>query len=103
VRQVNPVLVRVGRSFRLSRWQMATRIYAPALRPSLVTSLRLGFGLAVVGVLLAEIKLSNAGLGFLANEHYSNYRVADLYAVLVLIFIVAVGLNSLMSRFAERR
>lgn len=103
VRQVPAIFVRVGRSFRLSRWQMATRIYLPALRPSLVTSLRLGFGLAVVGVLLAEIKLSNAGLGFLANEHYSHYRVADLYAVLVLVFIVAVGLNSLMGRFAERR
>ena len=103
VRQVNPVLVRVGRSFRLTRWQMATRIYLPALRASLVTSLRLGFGLAVVGVLLAEIKLSSAGLGFLANEHYSHYRVADLYAVLLLIFIVAVGLNGLLGRFAERR
>jgi ABC-type nitrate/sulfonate/bicarbonate transport system permease component len=103
VRQVNPVFIKVGRSFRLSRWQMATRIYLPALRPSLITSLRLGFGLAVVGVLLAEIKLSNAGLGFLANEHYSHYRVPDLYAVLVLVFIVAVGLNSLMGRFAQRR
>lgn len=102
VRHINPTFVRVGRSFRLSRWQMAARIYLPALRPSLVTSLRLGFGLAVVGVLLAEIKLSNAGLGFLANEHYSHYRVPDLYAVLVLVFIVAVGLNSLMGRFAER-
>ncbi|MGH8669510.1 MAG: ABC transporter permease [Burkholderiales bacterium] len=103
VRQVPGIFVRVGRSFRLTRWQMATRVYLPALRPSLVTSLRLGFGLAVVGVLLAEIKLSNAGLGFLANEHYSHYRVPDLYAVLVLVFIVAVGLNSLMGRFAERR
>jgi ABC-type nitrate/sulfonate/bicarbonate transport system permease component len=103
VRQVPPIFVRVGRSFRLSRWQMATRIYLPALRPSLITSLRLGFGLAVVGVLLAEIKLSNAGLGFLANEHYSHYRVPDLYAVLVLVFLVAVGLNSLMGKFAERR
>jgi ABC-type nitrate/sulfonate/bicarbonate transport system permease component len=103
VRHINPTFIRVGRSFRLSRWQMATRIYLPALRPSLITSLRLGFGLAVVGVLLAEIKLSNAGLGFLANEHYSHYRVPDLYAVLVLVFIVAVGLNSLMGRFSERR
>jgi ABC-type nitrate/sulfonate/bicarbonate transport system permease component len=57
----------------------------------------------VVGVLLAEIKLSSAGLGFLANEHYSHYRVADLYAVLLLIFIVAVGLNGFIGRFAERR
>ena len=103
VRHINPIFARVGQSFRLTRWQMATRIYLPALRPSLVTSLRLGFGLAVVGVLLAEIKLSNAGLGFLANEHYSHYRVPDLYAVLVLVFLVAVGLNSLMGRFADKR
>jgi ABC-type nitrate/sulfonate/bicarbonate transport system permease component len=103
VRHINPTFVRVGRSFRLSRWQMATRIYLPALRPSLVTSLRLGFGLAVVGVLLAEIKLSNAGLGFLANEHYSHYRVPDLYAVLALVFLAAVGLNTAMGRFSEWR
>jgi ABC-type nitrate/sulfonate/bicarbonate transport system permease component len=103
VRHINPTFVRVGRSFRLSRWQMATRIYLPALRPSLITGLRLGFGLAVVGVLLAEIKLSNAGLGFLANEHYSHYRVPDLYAVLALVFLVAVGLNSVMGWFSERR
>lgn len=101
VRQVNSVWVRVGRSLRLTAWQMATRIYLPALRPSLVTSLRLGFGLAVVGVLLAEIKLSSAGLGFLANEYYSHYRVPELYAVLALVFIVAVGLNGLMSRWDE--
>jgi NitT/TauT family transport system permease protein len=103
VRQVPNIFVRVGHSFRLTRWQMATRVYLPALRPSLITSLRLGFGLAVVGVLLAEIKLSNAGLGFLANEHYSHYRVADLYAVLALVFLVAVVLNNLMGRFADRR
>lgn len=102
VRQIDPVLVRVGRSFRLSAWQMATRIYLPAMRPALVTSMRLGFGLAVVGTLLGEIKLSNAGLGFLANEFYSNFRIPDLYAVLILVFVLAVGTNILMSRFEYR-
>jgi len=103
VRQLDPVLARVGRSFRLRPWQMASRIYLPALRASLVTSMRLGFGLAVVGVLLSEIKLANAGLGFLANEHYANFRIAQLYALLVLVFALAVGLNSLLGRFAQRR
>jgi ABC-type nitrate/sulfonate/bicarbonate transport system permease component len=103
VRQLDPVLARVGRSFRLSGWQMATRIYLPAMRRSVVTSMRLGFGLAVVGTLLAEIKLSSAGLGFLANEHYGNFRVPELYALLVLIFILAIGSNSLMARLGRRR
>jgi len=102
LRQLNPVYSRVGRSFRLSAWQMASRVYLPALRESLVTSMRLGFGLAVVGVLLAEIKLSSAGLGFLANDDYNQFRIADLYAVILLIFILAVGINGLMGRLQRR-
>lgn len=102
VRQVDPVLVRVGRSFRLSPLEMTLRIYLPALRRSLVTSMRLGFGLAVVGVLLAELKLSSAGLGHLAIEHYNHFRVPQLYAVLILIFVLAVAANSLMARLLPR-
>ena len=102
VRQIDPVLVRVGRSFRLTPLQMMFRIYLPAMRRSLVTSMRLGFGLAVIGCLLAEIKLSNAGLGHLAIEHYNNFRVPDLYAVLILVFVLAVGANTLMARLMPR-
>jgi ABC-type nitrate/sulfonate/bicarbonate transport system permease component len=102
VRQIDPVFVRVGRSFRLTPLQMMFRIYLPAMRRSLVTSMRLGFGLAVIGCLLAEIKLSNAGLGHLAIEHYNNFRVPDLYAVLILVFVLAVGANTLMARLMPR-
>ena len=102
VRQIDPVFVRVGRSFRLTPLQMMFRIYLPAMRRSLVTSLRLGFGLAVIGCLLGEIKLSNAGLGHLAIEHYNNFRVPDLYAVLILVFVLAVGANALMARLMPR-
>jgi ABC-type nitrate/sulfonate/bicarbonate transport system permease component len=51
---------------------------------------------------LAEIKLSNAGLGHLAIEHYNNFRVPDLYAVLILVFVLAVGANGLMARLMPR-
>lgn len=102
VRQIDPVFVRVGQSFRLTPLQMMFRIYLPAMRRSLVTSMRLGFGLAVIGCLLSEIKLSNAGLGHLAIEHYNNFRVPDLYAVLILVFVLAVGANTLMARLMPR-
>jgi ABC-type nitrate/sulfonate/bicarbonate transport system permease component len=102
VREIRPVLIRVGRSFGLSAWQMARRIYLPALTRSVVVSMRLGLGLAVVGVVLAEIKLANRGLGFLAIEHYSHFRIADMYAVVILIFGLAVAANGLMGRLAPR-
>ena len=65
MRQIDPVLIRVGRSFRLSTWQMVTKIYLPAMREPIVNGVRLGLGVAVIGTLLAETRLSNRGLGFL--------------------------------------
>jgi len=103
MREIRPVLIQVGRSFGLSAWQMARRIYLPALARSVVISMRLGFGLAVVGVVLAEIKLANRGLGFLAMEHYSHFRIPQLYAVLVFIFGLAVAANRLIGRLLPER
>jgi len=93
VRQLNPVYARVGSSFGLTRWQMATRIYLPALEGWMITGMRLGLGVTIVGVLLAEIKLSNRGLGFLANNHYNTFRIAQLYALLIAIFALAALAN----------
>jgi NitT/TauT family transport system permease protein len=60
--------------------------------------MRLGLGVAIIGVLLAEIKFSDRGLGHLAIQHYNFFRVADMYAVLLLTFALAVVANALMSR-----
>src|SRR5262249_28530275 len=42
MRQIDKVLIRVGRSFRLNAWQMATKIYLPALRHPIINGVRLG-------------------------------------------------------------
>lgn len=100
VRQVNPVLLRVGRSLRLSRTQMLTKIYLPALRPPIGSGLRIGFGLAIIGSLIAELALSNAGLGFLAINDYQLYHIASMFAVLVVVFALAGLSNIVIGRLA---
>src|SRR5688500_10933397 len=65
VQQINPVLVKVGRSFCAGRWHMLRHIYLPAMREPILTGVRLGFGIAVIATLLAETKLSNQGIGHL--------------------------------------
>lgn len=100
---ISPVLIRVGRSFRLSRAQMVRMIYLPALRGSIIVSMRLGLGVAIIGVLLAEIKLADRGLGFLAIDHYNQFRIPDMYALLLFIFILAIGANVLIGRLSPRR
>lgn len=99
---VNPILVKVGRSYNASTWQMVTKIYLPSLVMPVITGFRLGLGVAVIGALIGEIKLSNAGLGFLAIQYYEMFRVPDMYAVIIVIFALSMGANALMTRLSDR-
>jgi ABC-type nitrate/sulfonate/bicarbonate transport system permease component len=98
VRGVDPVLLRVGRSFRLSTAQIVRKIYLPALVPPIIVGLRLSLGLALVGCLLAEVKLSSSGLGFLAMQAYNRLDIPGTYAVLLVVFALAALGNAAVAR-----
>jgi ABC-type nitrate/sulfonate/bicarbonate transport system permease component len=98
--QIDSVLIKVGMSFRANPWQMATKIYLPAMRHPVINGLRLGLGVALIGTLLAETKLSNRGIGFLVIQAYNNFDMPRLYAVLVTLFVLAIGVNALVARFS---
>jgi ABC-type nitrate/sulfonate/bicarbonate transport system permease component len=102
MRSINLVFLRVGRSFRLSRWQMIGKIYLPAMVRPVVTGLRLGLGVGIIGVLVAEIKYAQGGLGYLTITYYNQFNIAHMYAMLVIIFGLAVMANLGMTRLTER-
>lgn len=101
VRQVSPVLLRVGKTFNLTTMQTVRMIYLPALVPPLATGLRIGLGISIVGCLLSEYKLAKAGLGFLAGQYYEAFSVANMLAVLVIIFILASLGNMLIEKYVR--
>ena len=92
MREIDAVLIRVGKSFRASTWKMVTSIYLPAMRQPVVNGFRLGLGVAIIGTLLAETKLSNKGLGYL---------VIQAYALLIVLFVLAIGVNALIGRLGR--
>ena len=101
MRQIDRVLIRVGRSFRATSWQMVTKIYLPAMRQPVVNGLRLGLGVAIIGTLLAETKLSNRGIGYLIIQAYATFDMPRMYALLIVLFVLAIGANALLGRFRE--
>jgi ABC-type nitrate/sulfonate/bicarbonate transport system permease component len=103
MRQIPPVLIRVGRSFRAAPWQMTRTIYLPAMRTPIVNGVRLGLGIAIIGTLLAETKLSNRGLGYLVIQAYATFDMPKMYALLIVLFVLAIGLNALIGRYATSR
>ena len=96
MRQIEGVLIRVGRSFRLNTWQMVTKIYLPAMREPIVNGVRLGMGVAMIGTLLAETKLSNKGVGFMIIDAYNTFDMPRMYAALLMLFVIAIGANTLV-------
>ena len=99
MRQIDRVLIRVGQSFRANTWQMVSKIYLPAMRHPIINGVRLGLGVAVIGTLLAETKLSNRGVGFLIINSYSTFDMPRMYSLLIVLFVLAIGANALVSRF----
>ena len=102
MRSVDPVLVRVAQSFNASTWQIVRTVLLPSLVEPVITGMRLGLGVAIVGVLLAEIKFAKAGLGHLAIQHYDFFHTADMYAVLLITFALALAANALMGAVGRR-
>ena len=102
-RQINGVYLRVGKSFNLSTLQMARLIYLPALVEPILSGLRIALGVAIIVCLLAEIKISNKGLGYMVAESYKRSRFSEMYAMLLIIFVIAIVGNAVIDRLARRQ
>lgn len=100
--QIPPVLLRVGKSFYLSRWQLVQKIYLPAMANPLLTGLRLGMAMAIIGVLSAEITYSDGGLGFRLIRYADQFKIAYVYAVTILIFALSASVNFAATKLQDR-
>jgi NitT/TauT family transport system permease protein len=102
VRGVDPMLLRVARSFRARLHQRLLKVYLPAMVAPLLNGARLGFGVALIGVLLAETKLSNQGIGFLVMRAYQRFDMPRMYGLLIATVALAAAVNVMLERAAAR-
>jgi len=91
VRQVDPALLRLARSYRASQTAILRTLVLPSTVPFIITGLRLSMGLGLVGVVVAEYFLGEKGLGGLILRAG---LVLDTSTVFV--GIVVLGASSLL-------
>jgi len=96
VRNIDPVLVRTSRVMRLTRWQTAATVLAPAVLPELMSGVRVGFSLTMLGVLIGEMFASQRGLGFLITNGMSLNDVPLTTSVVVIVVVFAIAANGLL-------
>jgi NitT/TauT family transport system permease protein len=102
MRQVSPHLVTVARAFGARPFTTFVKVMVPAMMFTLVSGLRTGLALTVVGVIVGEILGSKAGMGALINHAYGLLRTAD-YVALVLVTLVLVVASDALASVVEHR
>lgn len=93
IRGIPPVMLQVGRVYRLSRWHVFTRIVVPETLPAMVMGIRYCFSLTFLGVILAEMFAARAGAGYELMQAISLNNVARIFAVAITLVLVALVIN----------
>jgi NitT/TauT family transport system permease protein len=102
VREVDPELVEVSRSFCSGELRLWFDLILPSALPYIVTGLRLAIGRALIGVIVAELYTSLSGLGDLISTSANNFATARMFVPIVVIAALGVVLTALLE-IAERR
>jgi NitT/TauT family transport system permease protein len=70
--------------------------------PAIVSGLRVGTGLVVIGVVVTEMLASLGGIGFLISYHRTLFDTGHVYFGMLLALLVAVGVNVALTRLDRR-
>jgi NitT/TauT family transport system permease protein len=102
MRNLNQLYLRGAHSMGASRLDIARHVIFPHMAPSFFAGLRLGMALTLVGVILAELYVSMAGIGYYTQIFAETFDPAPLFALIAVLAAIAIALNA-MVRLAERR
>jgi ABC-type nitrate/sulfonate/bicarbonate transport system permease component len=95
VQNVEPVLVTSARSMGANPRQILASVIFPHMIPSFFTGLRLAMTAVLFGVLLAELYVSQAGVGHFTTEFAQTFQPQNLFALIAVLAAIAVALNEL--------
>jgi len=98
VQKIDPVLMRGARSMGASPPQILYHVIFPHMVPSFFTGLRLGMTGVLLGVLLAELYVSTAGIGYFTSLFTQNLQPAKLIGLVSMLALIAVVLNTIVRR-----
>ncbi len=102
VQNMKPVLMTSARSMGASRWQILRHVIFPHMIPSFFAGMRLGMTGVLLGVLLAELYVSTAGIGHFTTMFTENFDPTKLFGLIAMLAAMAIALNEIVRR-AELR
>jgi NitT/TauT family transport system permease protein len=102
IQTIDPQLLLAARSMGATLSQRVTRVVLPAAIPIVLSGVRVGGALVIVGVVVSEMLISSAGIGYLISRYRTMLDSAHVFAGVLLVLLLAMAFNA-MVKFVERR
>lgn len=91
--RVPPVLLKVARTYRMTRVDQVRLVILPAIALPLFTGIKLALAYAFIGILAAEFILASAGIGHAISFAYDAFDNRTMYGLIVFTLILVTMLN----------
>ena len=98
VQNIKPILLISARSMGANRWQILRHVVFPHMIPSFFAGMRLGMTGVLLGVLLAELYVSIAGIGYFTTLFTQNFDPTRLLGLISILAAMAIVLNEIVRR-----
>jgi NitT/TauT family transport system permease protein len=98
LRTTSPRLVEMLRSFGATPRQIFFKLALPSAMPFILAGLKLGIGRGLIGVVVAELFGSRAGLGRLISQSADAFNMPDLFAGVIILAIAGIVMTAGFSR-----
>ena len=98
----DPLLIRAAVSFGAGRWSVIRKVIVPSAMSWVFAGLKISVPYALIGAVLGEMIAANRGLGYLVQFSGSQFDSAGVFAVLIVIALLAVALNFLVEIVQHR-
>jgi ABC-type nitrate/sulfonate/bicarbonate transport system permease component len=98
VQNMKPNLLVSARSMGASRWHVLRYVIFPHMIPSFFAGMRLAMTGVLLGVLLAELYVSTAGIGYFTSIFTQNFDPTKLIGLVAILAAMAIVLNEAVRR-----
>ncbi len=102
LRTTSPRLIEMLRSFGATPRQIFFKLSLPSATPFILAGLKLGIGRGLIGVVVAELFGSRAGLGRLISQSADAFNMPELFAGVVILAVAGIVLTAGFSRLERR-
>jgi ABC-type nitrate/sulfonate/bicarbonate transport system permease component len=92
VRNVDPTLTEMAKSFGAKESELFIKVILPAALPMIMAGIRLGMGRAVLGMVTSEMILAVVGFGAMLMTFGASFNSPALFATILTIVLLAVAL-----------